>query len=162
MKEYDIEYTNIYILVSVLMSTIVLLSLLMVFVAGNKPFGMIVFIICLLALLVPITNCCIKLFKKEMRIIIFKDYFDINNGEKTIYFKNIQELKWGASLSASRHSDEIIGYRLTIKYNDTEKLRIHILKGNSEKAINNCNLFLEFHNEIDIKYKEYNGIIVNQ
>jgi hypothetical protein len=95
-------------------------------------------------------NFGMKIFTKEINMIIKDERFDINEGEKIIFFKDINTLK----LETIKHLKYkiITGYILIIEWNN-EKMKIIVYTGTSEKEKRNCDALLNFYEELHKKYK---------
>jgi hypothetical protein len=102
-----------------------------------------------------ILNYGIKIFTKRLNIIIKDEYFDINEGEKMIYYKDIKTLK----LETIKHIryQIITGYILILEWNN-EKIKIIIYTGTSKKEKRNCDALLNFYEELNKKCNENNDV----
>jgi hypothetical protein len=95
----------------------------------------------------------LKIFSKNISIIFYNDYFEIDTYE-IIYYKNViecylEEIK-------VMHYNIITGYILKLKYDEGKKIKLVVLTGTSEKEKINCEYLLAFYNELNKRTKILN------
>jgi hypothetical protein len=159
-KYHHIQYIkNKYIPVFLILfwAIFFVISLLLIFninyfklLYSNNILLLIIFIIFYLFVsLLLIYNYGIKIFTKELNVIIKDEYFDINEGDKIIYFKDIKTLKL-ETINNIRHKI-ITGYTFILEWNN-ENIKINIYTGISKKEKINCDTFIKFYDELNEKY----------
>jgi len=105
--------------------------------------------------LIIIYNYGIIIFTKKLNIIINDEYFDINEGDKIIYFKDIKTLKL-ETINNIRHKI-ITGYIFILEWNN-ENIIINIYTGTSKREKRNCDALIKFYGELNKKYNEGNNV----
>ena len=158
MREYHFKYyrgKSIVIILALFVWIIILL--LTCFIIKNERLlklfeeniilTIIIFITICTIIIFFILNFGLKIFSKDIHIIMTSQWININNDEKSISINNINELEY--KIISHALWKITTGYELKIKYNNNEKNRMIIFTGTSEEENNNCTSFLEFYNELN-------------
>jgi hypothetical protein len=92
----------------------------------------------------------LSLFSKNINVVVFDDYININQGEKILYFNKINNLNLEAIIPKAYITHKVTAYILNIHYNNKEKIKYIVYTGTSKNEILNTESLLKFHNEINI------------
>jgi hypothetical protein len=95
----------------------------------------------------------IKIFTRKMNIIMQDEYFDINEGKKIIYYRDIKTLKL-ETIKNIRYNT-VTGYTFVLDFNN-ENILINVYTGTSKKGKSNCDTLIKFYEELSKKYNEDN------
>jgi hypothetical protein len=165
-KYHHIQYVgNKYVPVLLVIFWAVLFIFFLIFIFNNDFMNIlfseniilmsILIFLCLFGSMFLILNYGIKIFTKKLNIILKDKYLDLNEGEKIIYFKDIEVLKL-ETITHIRYKI-IIGYTLNLEWNN-EQIKITIYTGISKAEKRNCDALLDLHEELKKKFNEDNNV----
>ena len=152
-------YKNKYVMLYLLIFALAVFAVICVFILTNDLIGNILeknhivlsFIIVLLAFLsstIIITGVGSKIFSKNIQIIIYDDYFEIDSLEK-YYYNNI--IKCNLKTIKDIDTGFINQYSLELKLNNKKNIKYNIFTGGSKKEKLNVENLLIFYNELKQK-----------
>jgi hypothetical protein len=103
-----------------------------------------------LIILLSITGIGSKIISKNIQIIIYDDFFEIDSLEK-YYYNNI--IEYNLEIIKATRYDIITAYILKLKLNDNKNIKYIVFTGTSKKEKSNSENLLMFYDELSKKLK---------